>query len=369
MSNFVNELELSIMGELIKVFSQRLRQARILKKISMDQLASMIGNSVSKQAISKYETGKMMPNSTVLMALATALDVEPDFFFRPFTFDFNDFNVSFRKKSDTSAKDVNALKVRIQDAVERYLEVERILGKDKETDLQTDGAPLSSPAQMREHAKRLRDEWHLGYDAIGNVQDVLEEHGIIVICTEAPNGFDGVSGIVNGKDYIVVLNKNQRHVERRRFTTMHELGHLLFDKRFSPTLTLREKEKLCDAFASEMLLPSIVVRTVFRPGEKISSFEVRQLQVVYGISFDAIMHKLNDMGIVNDSKYKTYCIRKNHDDAWKQFVEATLYKEDFSTKFETMVYSAAAKDLISTSKAANLLHSSISTVRKHLNVI
>ena len=335
----------------------------------MDQLASMIGNSVSKQAISKYEAAKMMPNSTVIAALAIALDVEPDYFFRPFTFDLNEFKVSFRKKSDTTAKDINALKVRIQDEVERYLEVEEILGKNKETVLQTDGEQLFSPVQMREQAMRLRDEWHLGHDAIGNVQDVLEEHGIKVICTEAPGGFDGVSGIVNGKAYIVVLNKNQSHVERRRFTTMHELGHLLFDKRFSPNLTLREKEKLCDAFANEMLLPSTVVKTIFSPGEKISTSEVRQLQVVYGISFDAIMHKLHDLGIINDSKYKTYCIRKNHDDAWKQFVEATYYQEGFSTKFETMVYAAAAKDLISTSKAANLLHSSVSTVRKHLNVI
>lgn len=329
----------------------------------------MIGKSVSKQAISKYEAAKMMPSSTIIADLAMALDVEPDYFFRPFTFNLNEFNVSFRKKSDTSVKDVNALKVRIQDDVERYLEVEEILGKDKETILQTDGESLSSSFQMREQANRLRDEWHLGYDAIGNVQDVLEEHGIKVICTEAPTGFDGVSGIINGKDYIVVLNKSQKHVERRRFTTMHELGHLLFDRRFSPSLTLREKEKLCDAFANEMLLPSVVVRKVFSSGEKISTFEIRQLQVVYGISFDAIMHKLHDLGIINDSKYKTYCIRKNHDDAWKQFVEASYYQEGFSTKFEMMVYAAAAKDLISTSKAASLLHSSVSTVRKHLNVI
>ena len=75
------------------------------------------------------------------------------------------------------------------------------------------------------------------------------------------------------------------------------------------------------------------------------------------------------MSIINDSKYKTYCIRKNHNDAWKQFVEASYYQEGFSKKFETMVYAAVAKDLISTSKAANLLHSSVNTVRKHLNVI
>lgn len=369
MSNFVNELKATTMSEVLKVFAQRLKQARILKKMSMDQLVSNIGGLISKQAISKYEAAKMMPNSSVLVALATALDVDADYFFRPFTFDVNELKVSFRKKSDTSVKDVNALKVQIQDEVERYLEVEEILGKDKKPAPQMNGGLLTTASQMRDLANQLRDDWQLGYDAIGNVQDVLEEHGIKVVCTEAPSGFDGVSGIINGKDYVVVLNKKQEHVERRRFTAMHELGHLLFDKRFAPGLTLREKEKLCDAFASEMLLPSRVLRGIFTPEEKISTSEVRQLQAVYGISFDAIMHKLHELGIINDSKYKTYCIRKNRDEAWKRFVEYTCYQEGFSTKFETMVYAAAAKDLISTSKAANLLHSSVGTVRKHLNVI
>ena len=357
------------MADVINVFGQRLKQARILKKLSMDQLVSMIGNAVSKQAISKYESGKMMPNDSVLVDLSTALDVEPDYFFRPFSFDYQDLKVSFRKKSDTSAKDVNALKVRIQDEVERYLEVEDILGKDKEYGPQMACDQLRAPEQMRTLANQLRDKWNLGTDAIGKVQDVLEDHGVKIICTEAPKSFDGVSGIINGKDYIVVINKEQAHVERRRFTALHELGHLLFDKHFSPDLTLREREKLCDVFASEMLLPSCVVKKIFSPDDRISTSEVRRLQVVYGISFDAIMHKLHELGIINDSKYKTYCIQKNKNGVWKDYVEQTLYKEDFSTKFETMVYSAAAKDLISTSKAASLLHSSVSSVRKHLNVI
>lgn len=353
----------------LNVFGQRLKQARILKQLSMDQLVSSIGDLVTKQAISKYEAGKMMPNSTVLVALAIALDVDADYFFRPFTFDLNEFKVSFRKKSDTKVKDVNALKVRIQDEVERYLEVEEILGKAKESLPQMNVEPLSSPMQMRKLADQLREEWDLGSDAIGNVQDVLEAHGVKVICTEAPEGFDGVSGVVNGKDYIVVLNKTTEHVERRRFTALHELGHLLFDKHFSPALTLREKEKLCDAFASEMLLPAKVLKNTFSPGEKISTSEVRQLQIVYGISIDAIMHSLHDNGILSDSKYKSYCILKRQNDAWKSFVEKSYYKEAFSKKFETMVYAAAAKDLISTSKAASLLHSSVSTVRRNLDVI
>ena len=222
---------------------------------------------------------------------------------------------------------------------------------------------------MCELARQLRNEWQLGHDAIGNVQDVLEEHGIKIICTIAPAGFDGLSGVVNGKDYIVVLNKNQIHVERRRFTALHELAHLLYNKRFSPELTLREKEKLCDAFASEMLLPTSVLQSVFSPGEKISTSELRQLQLVYGISIDAIMHKLKELDIISESKYKTYCIRKNQSEALKDYVEKSLYNEACSSKFEMMVYAAAAKELISTSKAASLLHSSVSTVRRNLNVI
>ena len=357
------------MADVLQIFAQRLRQARILQKMSMDQLVAKIGGLVSKQAISKYESAKMMPNSSVLVALATALDVDADYFFRPFTFDLDQFQVSFRKKSDTSVKDVNALKVRIQDEVERYLEIEAILGKDTPQLSPTDGEELSTAAQMREQALIIRKDWQLGLDAIGNVQDVLEAHGIKVICTEAPDGFEGVSGVVNGQHLILVLNRRQNHVERRRFTALHELGHLLFNHRFAPNLTTREKENLCNAFASEMLIPSQNLKSIFSPGEKISTYELRQLQLVYGISIDAIMHKLNEIGIISDSKYKTYCIRKNRNEAMKKFVEDSCYKEDLSTRFSMMVYAAAAKDLISTSKAASLLNTSIITVRNHLNVI
>lgn len=353
----------------IEIFAQRLKQARILKKLSMDKLVELIGGLVTKQAISKYESAKMKPTSTIMIALATALDVDVEYFLRPFAFDANQFQVSFRKKSNTSAKDVNALKVQIQDQIERYLEVEEILGKEADSIRRNKGASLSTPEQMRQLALEVRRDWKLGEDAIGNVQDVLESKGIKVIATEAPEGFDGVSGIVGGKDYIVVLNSKQDHVERRRFTSMHELAHLLYNDRFSAELTPHQQEKLCNAFASEMLLPSATLRSKFSPGEKISLTELRKLQQIYGISIDAIMHKLYKLGIVSESRYKGYNIRRNTDAALRKYVESSCYREELTDRFETLVYAAAAKNFISTSKAASLLHSSITSVRKHLNVI
>ena len=359
----------NIMHTELEIFAMRLKQARILKKLSMDKLAELIGGIVTKQSISKYESGKMMPNSTVLIAFSTALGVEPDYFLRPFSFDANEFDVSFRKKSNTSVKDINALKVQIQDQVERYLEIEELLGKPVDCIQKKDGDELSTPDQMRQLAREVRKEWNLGDDAIANVQDTLESKGIKVISTEAPEEFDGVSGIVNGKDYIIVLNSSKTNVERRRFTGMHELGHLLYNDRFSANLTPRQKEKLCDSFANEMLLPTDTLKKIFKPGERISTSELMQLQLIYGISIDAIMHKLVDIGILSESKYKSYCINKGKNKALKEFVEQTRYRENMTNKFETMVYAAAAKDLITTSKAASLLHSSVGTVRKHLNVI
>ena len=89
----------------------------------------------------------------------------------------------------------------------------------------------------------------------------------------------------------------------------------------------------------------------------------------YGISADVIMHKLKELEYISESRYKFFYIRKGQNDSLKKFIEDSCFTENLSNRFETMVYSAAAKDLISTSKAAAMLNTSITTVRKHLNVI
>lgn len=64
-----------------ELFAKRLKNARLLSAMSQDNLVEAMGGIVSKNAISKYERGQMMPNSSVLIKLAKALDVKPDYFF------------------------------------------------------------------------------------------------------------------------------------------------------------------------------------------------------------------------------------------------------------------------------------------------
>lgn len=58
-------------------FKERLKQARIKKGLSQNQLAKEIGVHVTN--ISRYERGENRPTSEVLTKLANALDVTGDF--------------------------------------------------------------------------------------------------------------------------------------------------------------------------------------------------------------------------------------------------------------------------------------------------
>ena len=354
----------------LEVFAKRLRQARIKEKLSMDALCEKVEGIVSKQAISKYEAAKMMPSSPVLIALSEALKVNLDYFFQPFKFDVEKMQISFRKKSSVRSKDIAALKIRIQEETEHYLEIEEILGKEASIYNKVEsGMVLSLPKDMLKCAQQVRDQWQLGLDPIANVQDILEANGIKVIPISGLEGFDGLSGMVNDMP-IVVLNKDMKMAERLRFTALHEVGHLLFNQNIFTSLSEHDKEKMCHAFASEMLLPSDVITNTLAGKAKLSLNELIFLQEMYGISIDAIMYKLLQMGIVTEKRYKNFQIRKRMSKYFCATVEKSRYREELKdTRYTAMVYSALAQQLITTSKAASLLGCSVASVRNNVNVI
>lgn len=59
-----------------ETFGKKLRVARALRNLSMREVAAEVG--VTAQAISKYETAKMMPRPQVLLRLAELYGVSVD---------------------------------------------------------------------------------------------------------------------------------------------------------------------------------------------------------------------------------------------------------------------------------------------------
>ncbi|MCF0216505.1 MAG: ImmA/IrrE family metallo-endopeptidase [Fibrobacteraceae bacterium] len=343
----------------MEVFITRLKSARLMKGYSMDELCEKMSPKVSKMTISKYESGAMQPNSTTLLSIAKALEQPIDYFFRPITFNLG--TVKFRKKSSVSQKEIKSIEQTIVDKVERYICVEEICN-DVSVSAELKKYPVANKDDAKRVAQELRKKWNLGIDGIPNVIDLLEEHGYKIVEIEAPENFDGMSSAENSKYPIIVIRRS-KNAERTRFTSLHELGHLIM--RFDPSLSPKDEEILCNLFANEMLIPESEMKRILGISRKSISYkEMSPLQIRFGISYDALMFKASECGVITPQCYKWYNIHKNQDPSYKQFVEKALCREEKSNRFTSLVYKALYSELITISKAANLLRINIEDVRE-----
>lgn len=331
----------------------------------MDSLCEKMNNIVSKQAISKYEKGIMMPDSTVLIALSEALDVNIDFFFRPYNVTIED--IEFRKKSKLKASSLKGIKEKVADEIERYMEIENLMDIDNSFHIDYKDFIIKNKYDAIIVAAKLRNDWKLGEDAISNITFLLEENGIKVIHLDAESEFDGLSGLINKSVPVIIVNKNAT-AERQRFTALHELGHLLLN--FAEELQDNEKERLCNIFANEMLIPTAeFTRIIGKIRKDISLQELIPIQMQFGISIDALMHKAKDTGIITEQRYKGYCIKKNSSPDFSEQIMKTRYPQEQSHRFSGLVYKAISQEIISISKASYLLNSPVNEIRSSLNFI
>ena len=121
------------------MLSERLKLARKRSGLSLRALSSGMGGIVSAQAIGKYERGEMVPSSAVAIALAGALEVPLSHLLSPSRVSLE--SVEFRKLASTRARERAAVEGEVLDHVDRYLQVEEVLGIDTAEREEPDGAP------------------------------------------------------------------------------------------------------------------------------------------------------------------------------------------------------------------------------------
>lgn len=344
--------------EMKNVFPKRLKSARLLAGLSQDKLVERMNGLISKNAISKYEKGVMLPDSKVLLALSKALNVKPDYFFRTYSISID--HIEFRKKSKLGIKKINSIKEEVMDIIQRYLELEQFLDIETEFHNPLSAIKISSSSDVEQAVSELLQKWKLGLNALPNVIELLEDQEIKVIEIDTPEAFDGFSGWADKKYPLIVLN-SAYGLERKRLTALHELGHLLLN--FSPNLDQKEIERLCFQFAGAMLIPEeTVYHELGKRRTSISLNELIHIKETYGISIQAIMRRAKDLSVINENYYRSFCIkmskRRNEEGMG-------LYKgEEKSKRFQHLLYRAAAEEIISLSKAANLANQKLAAFRR-----
>jgi transcriptional regulator with XRE-family HTH domain len=169
---------------------QRIKQARKAGNLSQRDLAKQAG--VSPMAISKYERDLDLPGSGVLLRLAQALGVPIDFFFRPATAAVQ--LQAYRKHAALGVKEQEAIRMRIQEWLERYLEVESLF-QDEQRPFALPVHAVQQLDQAEEAAVNLRQAWNLGLDPLGEPDPTARGSRVKVGLV---SGFDHFDACLNG---------------------------------------------------------------------------------------------------------------------------------------------------------------------------
>ena len=152
------------------MIGQRLKIARSASGLSLRGLEKQIGNRVTAQAIGKYERNESMPSSSVLIALADALDVSVDYLVGDQEMVLE--CVEFRKKKIVSKREESKVEAKVLYFLERYLMVEELLHLPSVEWHSPREAPypvMRDVSEADRAARSLRDHWGLGNDPIPNL--------------------------------------------------------------------------------------------------------------------------------------------------------------------------------------------------------
>lgn len=327
---------------MLQVIPDRIKLARRLCRYSMDDLVRHMGeHAVSKMAISKIERGLIRPSAATLQAIADACHQPLAYFFQP---SLNLGAFEYRFKAEVTERQRQEVKAMISDLLQRYFEMQPLEGDISPFAHPMRGTTLRNYADAEAAALKLRRKWEIGLQPIHSVYELLACYGFHVLEIDLGcQNIDGLSSFVNGTIPIIIINTSANTTtERKRFTALHELCHLLFRLRpddevrhqaylaglpvlpYTVTLKQPTEERLCDLFASAMLMPEpSVLRRFGQVRIDLSLTELIATRELYGISVAAQVHRLHDLRIINDDLYNYFYevpIRANRmEEGWGEY--------------------------------------------------
>ncbi|WP_160144134.1 helix-turn-helix domain-containing protein [Chryseolinea soli] len=296
------------------VFAKNLERARKRLGISQDRLAKDVG--LTRQAIYKYEKGDVNPSMDAVFRLASQLKVDVEYFFqyRSEREDFNrwleiiDFTpcealtqVNYREQQKLTPESTEKVKNDTYKELIKLLAIEEITNDKIDFRNPIDNIPVRNREDAEKAALEVRKKWQLYDNPVTNVINLLESKGIRVFEVNADENFQGLSARY-GNLPIIVLNFKMQEVTRKRFTALHELGHLILQ--ITEGIDHETIEKICDAFAATMLLPKqLLILELGGRRHSLGPVEILRLKAMYGISVQAILVGAFSARIIEYAEY------------------------------------------------------------------
>ena len=353
---------------------KRIKQLRESAGLSQQDFADYTGFSLSY--IQKFEEGKREMKTNHLIRFSKVLKLKPfDIINTESTnleyntskkSSFSMTNIEYREKQNFHLTFEKEIIETISNDFYNIIELENIMSDKIKFKNPVEDMVITEGADVENAVKIIRKKWKLGKNPIYDVIHLLENKGIKIFEVEKPNNFVAFSGWA-GEVPIIVLNAINPDVSRRRFTTLHELAHLILDFEIDD----HEKiERFCNHFAGAMLLYEDVLRDHFNSERNgITLEELKSIKSAFGISIWAIIMRAVTLGIIN---WETYHSWKENYNQWRDNDNST-FGEYKGIEKPRRFYSLLAKglnmdnqegkSLLSPSKAAELSNMTVKDIK------
>ncbi len=294
------------------VLPRRLLQAREAAGFSLSAATRKLGFR-NYQTLSSIEKGGRKINANELSAMARLYGRSLDYFFES---DISpDPEPLWRKSPDVGALRLQRKQREFLSFLDKYSEMEKLLGlKQKWMDIQKNYAKadfsrwgLGLADQIASDIGRRLD---LGSRPALNLLNVVENSlRIKVLHLELGRGLSGAS-VVDSKLGVGILINASEAPWRRNFDLAHELFHIATWNTFThnevgdgtvPT----KPEAYANAFAANLLLPEGHLRKELQEISthgKIRIVDIIELAKDFGVSTDAVLWRLVNLGILRKPK-------------------------------------------------------------------
>lgn len=377
------------MGE--QYIANNVRRWRQLRGLSQVKVAEAAG--LSRTAYQKIERGDSVPRATTLQHIARALDVRVRDLVQPVP---ELTGVRFRSQKKMNRRENVLAEVAL--LLEELHELEQMTGSTLPYRLDGLAVELRTMEPGRNRAlhaaQRARQELKLSPgEGIRDIGGLVESAGIKLLRVRlASDGFFGLSVAPDSLGPAIAVNVWERiTVERWVFTTAHELGHLLLHLHTYDVTEEREnpdEEWEADVFASHFLMPDGVFRKEWKKARGLPLVDrVLKLKRMFHVSYRTVLYRLVEDDIA-DARiwprfYALYRAQTGRSlggarepqglspDLFLSFDNADgeepekLTESDFvPDRKAALVRDALEKQLISLSRAAELMHVDLGAMRQ-----
>jgi len=332
----------------------KIKQLRLARGWTLDDLVAKMGGIVTKQAISKYELGKSYPSPQVLMRMADAFNVKAAYLIAEPEYKIE--VIAYRKKTTLGEKEQKRIENTIKEGLCQRVRIQNLVCFDVALDVPVQKFKIKEIDDVEAAANHLRAMWHLGQEQIANLTTVLENKPVHILEIDVGDKFDGIAAVaLKGKSVkgVTIAVRKETAGERRRLNLAHELGHLVLDVPEDIN-----QEKAAFRFGAAFLAPKeCILREVGAKRLTISLNEMFILKNKFGMSVQALLYRLKDLGVISDS-YCTRWFRYISRVGWKR-QEPNILPVEKGNWLKQNVYKAVAENLMGDKEAETILKENI----------